>query len=275
MVWPVERLASSLDSLTRWASPPDSVVRRLAQPHVAEADVDQRLHVAGDGRLVGEELERLLAAQVEHVGDVLVLERDVERVAVVAGALAHLARHVDVGQEVHLDLDRAVARAGLAAAALDVEAEPPGQVAAHLGLVGLGEQLADVVEHARVGGRVGPGRAPDRRLVDVDDLVELLDAVDRRCAGPAASSTGRSSASATGSRMSLTSVDLPEPDTPVTDTKQPSGNSTSMFLRLCSRAPRTVSHSSPGWPALRRHRDRPLARQVLPGDRPAVAQQLA
>jgi hypothetical protein len=26
MVWPVERLASSLDSFTRWASPPDSVV---------------------------------------------------------------------------------------------------------------------------------------------------------------------------------------------------------------------------------------------------------
>ena len=108
--------------------------RRLAEAHVAEADVDQRLHVAGDRRLVGEELERLLARQVEHLGDVLALERDVERVAVVAGALAHLARHVDVGQEVHLDLDRAVAGARLAAAALDVEAEPPGQVAADLGL---------------------------------------------------------------------------------------------------------------------------------------------
>ena len=46
--------------------------------------------------------------------------------------------------------------------------------------------------------------------------------------------------------MSLTSVDLPEPDTPVTATKQPSGNSTSMFLRLCSRAPRTTSDSSAG-----------------------------
>ena len=101
--------------------------RRLAEAHVAEADVDERLHVAGDGRLVGEELERLLARQVEHLGDVLALERDVEGVAVVAGALAHLARHVHVGQEVHLDLDGAVARARLAAAALDVEGEPPGR----------------------------------------------------------------------------------------------------------------------------------------------------
>jgi len=39
---------------------------------------------------------------------------------------------------------------------------------------------------------------------------------------------------------------LPEPDTPVTHTKQPSGTSTSMFCRLCSRAPRMVIHSSPG-----------------------------
>ena len=43
------------------------------------------------------------------------------------------------------------------------------------------------------------------------------------------------------SRMSLTSVDFPDPDTPVTATMQPSGKSTSMSLRLCSRAPRTVS----------------------------------
>src|SRR5690606_41189685 len=32
---------------------------------------------------------------------------------------------------------------------------------------------------------------------------------------------------------------LPEPDTPVTQMKSPRGNSTSMFLRLWARAPRT------------------------------------
>ena len=41
--------------------------------------------------------------------------------------------------------------------------------------------------------------------------------------------------------ISLTSVDLPEPETPVTQVKTPSGMRTSMFLRLCSRAPRTSS----------------------------------
>ena len=50
-----------------------------------------------------EEAERLLARQVEHVGDGLAPEGDLEGVPVVAGAVAHLAGHVDVGQEVHLD----------------------------------------------------------------------------------------------------------------------------------------------------------------------------
>jgi hypothetical protein len=38
--------------------------------------------------------------------------------------------------------------------------------------------------------------------------------------------------------MSLTSVDLPEPETPVTATSSPSGNATSRFFRLFARAPR-------------------------------------
>ena len=126
-MWPVERLASSLRQLDPLRLAARQRGRRLPEPHVAEPDVDERLHVPGDGRLVGEELERLLARQVEHLGDVLALERDVERVAVVARALADLARHVHVGQEVHLDLDRAVARARLAPAALTLNENRPGR----------------------------------------------------------------------------------------------------------------------------------------------------
>ena len=96
--------------------------RRLAEPHVAEADVVERLQVARDRGDRLEEVGGLLDRHVEHVGDGLALEVHLERLAVVAGAVADLARDVDVGQEVHLDLDRAVAGAGLAAAALDVEA---------------------------------------------------------------------------------------------------------------------------------------------------------
>ena len=121
---------------------------------------------------------RLFDGHVEDVGDRLALEADVERLAVVALAVALLARDVDVRQEVHLDLDLAVAAADLAAAALDVEGEAAGLVAAGAGLLGLGVEVADDVEEADVGRRVRPRRAADRRLVDVDDLVQVLEALD-------------------------------------------------------------------------------------------------
>jgi hypothetical protein len=41
--------------------------------------------------------------------------------------------------------------------------------------------------------------------------------------------------------MSLTSVDFPEPLTPVTAVRTPSGIVTSMFFRLLARAPRMTS----------------------------------
>ena len=66
-----------------------------------------------------------------------------QRLAVVALALADVAGDVDVGQEVHLDLDHAVALAGLAAPALDVEREAARPVAARLGLRQAGEPVAD------------------------------------------------------------------------------------------------------------------------------------
>ena len=137
--------------------------RGLAEPDVVEADVVQRLQAAAQLRDLREELERLLDRHLEHVGDRLALEPHLERLAVVALALADLARDVDVGQEVHLDLDGAVAAARLAAAALDVEREPARLVAAHLGVGRRRDRAARiVVEQSGVGGRVRPRRAADR-----------------------------------------------------------------------------------------------------------------
>ena len=61
---------------------------------------------------------------------------------------------------------------------LTLKREAAGLVAARLGLGQAGEPVADRREGAGVGGRVGARRAADRRLVDVDDLVEVLQALD-------------------------------------------------------------------------------------------------
>ena len=157
--------------------------RLLADMDVVEADAaQQRQHVAHPRHRL-EEFQRLLDRHVEHVGDGFALEQHLQRLAVVALALADVAGDVDVGQKMHLDLDDAVALAGLAAAALDVEGEAAGLVAARLGFRQAGEPFADRREGAGIGRRIGARRAADRRLVDVDDLVEVLEAFDAVEAG--------------------------------------------------------------------------------------------
>ena len=92
--------------------------------------------------------------------------------------MADFAGDVDVRQEVHLDLYYTISLARFAPAAFYIEGKSSRRIAPHLRLVRLGEQVADRRENAGVGGRVGPRRAADGRLVDVDDLVDVLDPQD-------------------------------------------------------------------------------------------------
>ena len=122
-----------------------------------------------------EEVQCVLDGHVQHLVDVLALVADLQGFPVIALALTDVAGHIDIGQEVHLHLGDAVALAGLAAATLDVEAEPAGFVAPRARFLGAGKQLPDRGEDAGVGGRVGARRAADGALVDVDALVDVLE----------------------------------------------------------------------------------------------------
>ena len=126
----------------------------------------------------GEELCGLFHRHFEHVGDGLALVVHFEGFAVVALAVAGFAGHVHVRQEVHFNLQGAVAGAVLAAATLNVKRESTRGVAAHFRFAGLCEQLTDVVEHAGVGSGVRARGAADRRLIHVNDLVQVFQAVD-------------------------------------------------------------------------------------------------
>ena len=125
-----------------------------------------------------------LDRELEHVRDRVALVAHAQGRLVEALALTLLAAHEDVRQEVHLDLAHAVALARLAAAALHVEGEAAGLVAVHPRFGQLREEAADLVEDLDVGDRVAARRAPDRALVDVDHLVELLEPRDASGACP-------------------------------------------------------------------------------------------
>ena len=152
--------------------------RRLSEADVTEPNVADDLELARDARHVCKELHRLVNRHVEHLGDGLALVMHLKRLAVVACALADLAWNVDIGEELHLDLEDAVAPTRLTASPLHIEAEPPRLVAAHARLAHLTEQLTDRIEHARVGCGIRARCASDRLLVDVDDLVDVLKPLD-------------------------------------------------------------------------------------------------
>gem|GEM_PF-3061300 len=150
----------------------------LTEMDIVQADVVQRLqHTANLGHVL-EQLQGLLDVHLQHVVNTLPSIADLQRFAVEAFALTDRAGDPDVREEIHLQLVRPVPLASFAPAAGAIEAEPAGLVAAHLRVRHLGEVGADLVEDLDVGRRVRSRGAPDRRLVDVDDLVHLFGADD-------------------------------------------------------------------------------------------------
>ena len=81
-----------------------------------------------------EKVQRLAHRQAEDFVDILVAIAHFQNAALEARAAAFLADQFDVGEKLHLDGDRAVALAGLAAPAGDIEGKVAGAEAALLGL---------------------------------------------------------------------------------------------------------------------------------------------
>ena len=110
----------------RCASPPLSVVAGWPEADVAEPDVYQRVQLVANAGDVLEQARGLRNRHVEDVCDRLAPERDFQRLTVVAGAEAHLARHGHVRQELHLYLNVSGAGARLAPPPLTLKENRPG-----------------------------------------------------------------------------------------------------------------------------------------------------
>ena len=150
----------------------------LSKLDIAEADVLNGLDLAQDVGDVLEEFAGLIDGHVKHVGNGLALIAHLKGLAIVPLAVADLAGHLDIRQEIHLDGLIAIAATGLAAASLDVERETAGLVTTNLGFRQADEQRADVAEHTGIGGWIGARRTADGRLVDTDDLVDVFQTLD-------------------------------------------------------------------------------------------------
>ncbi len=71
---------------------------------------------------------------IQDIGDVFILEADLQGLAVITAAVADITRDIDIRQELHLDHELSLPGACLASSPFDIEGEAPFLIAAHLAL---------------------------------------------------------------------------------------------------------------------------------------------
>ena len=151
----------------------------LSETNIGEAHIIESLNLPRYGWNVLKKLQRLLDCHIQNIIDGLPLITHLQCLTVVALTVTHLAGHIYIRQEVHLDLHNAVAGAGLTAPALHIKAEPPLLVPPRLGVGRSRKEIAYHVEHPGVGRRIGARRPADRRLINGDHLIQCLCSLNR------------------------------------------------------------------------------------------------
>src|SRR5262245_50908312 len=95
-----------------------------------------------------------------------------------ACALTFWAGDKNIRQKLHLHLLETAALTGFAASTGGVEGERAGAKTTRLGVWGSGKQTSDMVIGLDVGHRIGARRAPNGGLIDHDDFVDQVPALD-------------------------------------------------------------------------------------------------
>src|ERR1700689_498500 len=128
---------------------------------VTQADIDEGSQFRLDLWNVFEYVDGIFAGRFQDAGHGFAFVLDLQCFLVVAAAAADIARNGNIGQEPHFNALQAIALAGLAAAALYVEAEAAGLVAALARFRQHGEDVADRRKDSRISGRIRARRAAD------------------------------------------------------------------------------------------------------------------
>lgn len=165
------QLGSKLDPL---CFPSGKGGRRLAQTDIGKSHVVERLHLSADTRHIFKEGHRFFHCHIQHVVNALSFIFHFQCFPVITLSVTDFTRYIDIRQEMHLNLQDSIPAARLTASSFYIETEPALLVASRLCIRRCRKQVTDQVKHSCIRGRVGPRRTPDRRLVDINDFVKLL-----------------------------------------------------------------------------------------------------
>ena len=123
---------------------------RLSEFDIAQSHIVEGLDLAPDGGYIFKKYHRLLDSHFQNVRDIFPFIAYLKCLAVIALSVADFAGYIYIREEMHLNLDDAVARAGLTASALHVEGKASLGVAAGAGVLGAREKRPDQIKDAGV-----------------------------------------------------------------------------------------------------------------------------
>ena len=79
---------------------------------------------------------------------------DFQSLAVVALSSADFAWNVNIGKEVHLDLDQTVSRTGLTATSFYIEGKPTGIISTEFRIIGIGKKIPNIIKQSGISRRI-------------------------------------------------------------------------------------------------------------------------
>ena len=165
------QLRSQLDTLGLTAG---KSCGRLAQFDIGESHIIKGLNFPAYTGNILKKCHSLLHSHIQHVEYILPLIFDLKGFSVVAFSAADFTGDVNIGEEVHLYFNDSVTAAGFTSAALHIEAEPSFFITPCLGILCGSKQIPYHIKYAGISSRIGTGRTPDRGLINIDHLIQLL-----------------------------------------------------------------------------------------------------
>jgi len=118
--------------------------------------------------MVFEKVKGVTDRHLQNVKDAFTPIEDIQSLRVVSVATAFLTGDDHIGKKLHFYFNSARSGALFATPSLFIKRETPLLVTPGPCLGAIGKDIADLIEHLGVGGRIGTGRPADGRLVDIN-----------------------------------------------------------------------------------------------------------
>ena len=150
----------------------------LSQLDIIQPNILQQFDFIPHGGDGVKERQGFLNTHLQNIGNGFVAVCHIQRFAVVPFAFTRFAFHIHIGQKVHFNFNQPVPLTGLAPSPLDVKGKAARGIAAGFGLWQGRKPIPNGRKGPDIGDGVGPRRASDGGLINFDDFVDPLAALD-------------------------------------------------------------------------------------------------